>query len=307
MKAPLLNPLLTGIATRYMASLPLAGLRLAPVFNTPLHSAQYYIYDTGNMTDVPTDIRHAPASPFKRLTSKLSDDTFIARDYGIEEPVDMMELKLYASFFQADRSAMERAVRVVAINHEIRVRNIARALTQTASPAVKWNAAANTTICADVQAAKNAIQASIGIDPNLMVVPRDVMNSLRIAPEILEKFKYTQGGIVTKTMLEALFEIEIVVSNDNINNAAEGQTASLGGIWTDEVVLSYSQQSADIKALNFMRTFNWTANEGSGPSGISTFSYDENPIDSRIVRARQFTDEKVVAAGAAYYLSNVLA
>lgn len=306
MKAPLLNPLLTGIATRYMAALPLVGSRIAPIFNTPLQSSQYYIYDPANQTDIPLDIRRGASAPFKRLTSKLSSDTFSSQDYGIEEPIDMMELRLYASVFQADRSAMERAVRVVAINHEIRVRNIVRALAQTASPSVKWNAASGTTILADVQAAKNAIQASIGVDPNLMTIPRDVFNALRVAPEILERYKYTEGGLVTKAQLEALFEIEIIVSNDNINTASEGQTATMGGIWSDEVVLSYSQPSADIKALNFMRTFNWTANEGSGPNGISTFSYDENPIDSRIVRARQFTDEKVVASGAAYYLSNVL-
>lgn len=306
MKAPLLNPLLTGIATRFMAGLPLAGSRIAPILNTNIRSAAYYIYDTSNFTDVPTDIRRGPSAPFKRLTSKLSDDTFLAKDYGIEEPIDNSELEIYASVFQADRSAMERALRVVAINHEIRVRNICRALTQTGTPTVKWNAAANTTIIADVQAAKNAVQASIGVDPNLMTIPRDVFNALRVAPEILERYKYTDGGIVTKAQLEALFEMEIVVTNDLINNAAEGQTASLGGIWSDEVVFSYSQPTQDIKALNFMRTFNWTAMGGSGPNGISTYTYPEDQIDSRIVRARQFTDEKVVAAGAAYYLSNVL-
>lgn len=306
MKAPILNPLLTGVATRYLAGLPLAGLRLAPVFNTPLHSAQYYVYDTENFGNIPTDIRRGPSSPFKRITSKLSDDTFICKDFGIEEPVDKMELKLYAGVFQADMSAMERAVRVVAINHELRVRAAVRALTQTASPSTKWNASSGTTIIADVQAAKNVVQASIGVDPNLMVVPRDVMNALRVAPEILERYKYTEGGQVTKAQLEAIFEVEIVVSNDNINSAAEGQTISMAGIWSDEVVLSYSMPSPDIKALNFMRTFNWTAADGSGPSGISTYTYDEEPIDSRIVRARQFTDEKVVASGAAYYLSNVL-
>jgi len=46
---------------------------------------------------------------------------------------------------------------------------------------------------------------------------------------------------------------------------------------------------------------------GSGPNGISTYTYPEENIDSRIVRARQWTDEKIVASGAAYYLSNVLA
>lgn len=306
MKAPLLNPLLTGIATRFMAGLPLAGTRIAPVLNTNIRSAAYYIYDTSNFTNVPTDIRRGPSSPFKRLTSKLSDDTFLAKDYGIEEPIDNSELEIYASVFQADRSAMERALRVVAINHEIRVRNICRALTATASPSTKWNASSGTTILADVQAAKNAVQASIGVDPNLMTIPRDVYNALRVAPEILERYKYTDGGQVTKAQLEALFEMEIVVTSDLINNAAEGQTASLGGIWSDEVVISYSNPTQDIKALNFMRTFNWTAVGGSGPNGISTYTYPEDQIDSRIVRARQFTDEKVVASGAAYYLSNVL-
>lgn len=306
MKAPLLNPLLTGIATRFMAGLPLAGLRIAPILNTNIRSAAYYVYDTSNFTDVPTDIRRGPSTPFKRLTSKLSDDTFLCKDYGIEEPIDNSELEVYASVFQADRSAMERALRVVAINHEIRVRDICRALSATASPSTKWNAASGTTIIADVQAAKNAVQASIGVDPNLMTIPRDVFNALRVAPEILERYKYTDGGQVTKAQLEALFEMEIVVAQDIINSAAEGQTASLGGIWSDEVVISYSVPSQDIKALNFMRTFNWTAVNGSGPNGISTFTYPEDQIDSRIVRARQWTDEKVVASGAAYYLSNVL-
>lgn len=307
MKAPLLNPLLTGIATRFMAGLPLAGTRIAPVLNTNIRSAAYYIYDTSNFTDVPTDIRRGPSAPFKRLTSKLSDDTFNAKDYGIEEPIDNAELEIYASVFQADRSAMERALRVVAINHEIRVRNICRALTATASPSVKWNAAASTTIIADVKAAKNAVHASIGVDPNLMTIPRDVYNALEIAPELLERYKYTEGGNVTKAQMEALFGLEIVVTSDLINNAAEGQAASVGGIWSDEAVISYSVPNQDIKALNFMRTFNWTAIGGSGPNGISTYTYPEENIDSRIVRARQFTDEKVVASGAAYYLSNVLA
>lgn len=306
MKSPLLNPLLTGIATRFMAGLPLAGTRIAPILNTNIRSAAYYIYDTSNFTNVPTDIRRGPSAPFKRLTSKLSDDTFLAKDYGIEEPIDNSELEIYASVFQADRSAMERALRVVAINHEIRVRNICRALSATASPSTKWNASSGTTIIADVQAAKNAVQASIGVDPNLMTIPRDVFNALRVAPEILERYKYTDGGQVTKAQLEALFEMEIVVTSDLINNASEGQTASVGGIWSDEVVISYSMPTQDIKALNFMRTFNWTAVAGSGPNGISTYTYPEDQIDSRIVRARQFTDEKVVASGAAYYLSNVL-
>jgi hypothetical protein len=306
MKGPLLNPLLTGAAVRFMAGLPLVGSRIAPVLRTSVSAAAYYIYDTSNFTDVPTDIRRGPSTPFKRITSKLSDDTFLCKDYGIEEAIDNAEIQLYGNVFNADKSGLERAVRVVALNHEIRVRNVCRNISQTATPTVKWNAGSNTTIVADVKAAKNAIYNSIGVDPNLLVLPRDVYNALEIAPELLEKFKYTAGGNITKAQMETLFGIEIQVTGDLINSASEGQLPSLGGIWSDEAFLCYCQPSQDIKALNFMRTMNWIAMAGSGSQGISTYTYPVDEIDSRVVRARQFTDEKVVAAGAGYYLSNVL-
>ncbi|MCF7673746.1 MAG: hypothetical protein K9M97_00255 [Akkermansiaceae bacterium] len=41
---------------------------------------------------------------------------------------------------------------------------------------MKRNASSSTTIVADVLAAKNVIQASIGVDPNLMVLPQDPAN-----------------------------------------------------------------------------------------------------------------------------------
>jgi hypothetical protein len=306
MKTLYLNPVLTGVATRFLATLPLVGTKLFPVFNTQVHAAQYYVYDTSNFTDIPTDIRRAPSAGFKRVTSKLSDDTFLAKDYGIEEAIDKMEMQMYASVFDADKTAMERGVRIVALNHEIRVRDRVRALTQTATPTVKWDAS-STTIVKDVQHAKNVIYAATGQDPNLMTVSRQVYNALIEAAELKAYFSNVQGGILTKKNLEAIFQVEeIVVAGDLINTAAEGQVPSLGGIWSDEVVLSISRPSQDLKALNLGRTFNWTALQGSGTKGISTFSYDQNEIDSRVVRARQFTDERVVAQGAGFYLYNVL-
>lgn len=307
MKAPILNPLLTGIASRFMATQPTAGLRIAPVLNSQIHAAQYYIYDASNHWNVPTDIQRAPSTAFKRLTSKLSSDTFVCKDYGIEEPIDKMQLQMFASIFAADRSGMDRAMNVVLINHELRVRDLARGVTQTSSPTVKWNAAANTTIVADIEAAKAVIRAQIGVVPNLLTLPYDVFVALRQAPELRGYYTNTDG-LITIEQMKVIFGVQdIVVSGTIINGANEGQTAALADIWTDEAFLSYSVQSQDVKALNFARTFNWTAADGSGPAGISTFTYDENEIDSRVVRARQFTDEKVVAAGAGYYFSNVLA
>ena len=307
MKTPLLNPVLTGLATRFMLAQPSVGLKIAPVLNTQLHASQYYIYDTSNFTDVPLDIQRAPSSPFKRLTSKLSSDSFIAKDYGIEEPLDKLQIKMFSSVFAADQSAMERCVSIVLVNHEIRVRNLARAVTQTSTPAVKWNASSGTTIVADIEAAKSVIRAKTGVIPNLLTLSYDAFIALRQSAELKAYYSYVQGGLLTLDNLKSILGVEeIVVSGTLINNANEGQTAALGDVWIKEAFLSYSRPSGDIKGLNFARTFNWTALDGSGPSGVSTFTYDENEIDSRIVRARQYTDEKVIAASAGYYFSSVL-
>ena len=204
MKAPLLNPLLTGIATRFMAEQPSAGLKIAPVLNTQLHASAYYIYDTSNYTDIPLDIQRGPSSPFKRLSSKLSSDTFLCKDYGIEEPLDNMQIRMFSSIFAADQSAMERAVNVVLVNHEIRVRNMARACAQTSTPTVKWNASSGTTIVADIEAAKAVIRSKIGVIPNLLTLPYDTFIALRQAPELKAYYSYVQGGLLTIDNLKSI-------------------------------------------------------------------------------------------------------
>lgn len=305
MKAPLLNPVLSGIASRFLADLPTVGTRIAPVVNTQLHSAAYYVFDNSVFTDVPTNIQRGPSSGFKRIISKLSDDTYLAKDYGVEEVLDKMEVAMYSDAFAADRAAMERAVRVVALNHEIRVRALAITATSTSSPTVKWGASTATTIISDIETAKGAILAKVGVLPNLLTIPYAVYAKLIVSPELLSYLRVTDG-VLTKAALESIFGLEIVISKDVMNTAAEGQTPSLGGIWSNEAFLSYSNSTTDLRALNFARTFNWTANGGSGPKGIATYTYDEDNIDSRVVRARQYTDEKIIANGAGYYFSSVL-
>ncbi|MBK1884893.1 hypothetical protein JIN85_20960, partial [Luteolibacter pohnpeiensis] len=200
-------------------------------------------------------------------------DTFLCKDYGVEEPIDKMELMMYASIFAADSAGMERTSRIVAINHEIRVRNLVRAASQTSSPVTKWNEAGST-IVADIDAGKNLIRSRIGVTPNLLTLPYNVFQAMRNSAEMKNYFVNVQGGLITKANLEAILEVEIQISGDLINTAAEGQDAEIGDIWENEAFLSYSVASADIKSLNFARTYNWTALEGSGSGGISVLTYD---------------------------------
>lgn len=306
--ATLLNPVLSGYASRYYQAQPSVGRRLMPLLNTQDRAATYYVLDSSNWLNVPTDISHAPGAHFKRSQTTLSDDKYYAEDYGIEELIPNEEAAQYGTIFSAQKIASARATNTVLINHELRVKALATSgAVPTSSPVIKWNAA-NSTPRADIEAAAESIFSATGISPNRIVLPRAVRNVLRRHPEVVSLFQYTRGGIVSDAMLaEALGFDEIIVAGSQINNANEAQAASVAQIWGTSVVLAVVTDSQDLKAVNFGRTMNWTGAPGTSANGVGIFQYDEEDRDSVVVRARQYTDEKLTGPSAGYHLSSVLA
>jgi hypothetical protein len=307
------NPVLTGHAVKFMRNRAgFAGLRLFPIFNTALQSADYYVFDRENLLLVPENARHAPGSPFRRIRMKVSDDNFACKDYGLEAPVADTERAKYASYLAADQAAIEMLVDMILIGHEKRVRDIATNTSNVsnASPGTKWDQA-NSDPFADVDAAKEVIRKAIGLQANVMLISSPVKLVLKEHPKILEKIKYTgQGGIIPDAMLPNLlaqaFGVGEVIIADNVEATnQEGQTLTPADIWTDTVVMAHRRTEQNLMAPNFGRTFVWSA--FSGADTIQAQTYRDETCESDVHRARHFTDEKLVGAEAGYLLTNVLA
>lgn len=302
------NPILTGHAVQFLQNASeFVGRQLFPVFNTQEQSGDYYVFDRENWLNIPTEIRRAPGTQYKRSLMTLSDDSFATKNYGIEEPVDDSEYAKYASRLDADKAAVNRAMHIVLWNHEIRVHTAATGISNTSSPSTKWDAAGGDPI-GDVDAAREVIHDGCGMDPNVMVIGRNVFNVLKELDVILQKIKYVQRGIVTADLLAPIFKVDrVIVAGAVRNTAAEGQALSVAKLWDEEVVLAHVNGAQDLKVPNFGRTFSWSAREGSGRGGIQVVSYREETIESNVHRAKQFTDEKLVGEECGYYLSNTLA
>lgn len=304
----LLSPVLSGIASRYSAELPAVGRALFPIFNTGLQSAKHYVLEASNALNMPTDIRHAPGASFKRSVTVIGNDNFFCDDYGIEELIPDTEIAMYGGFFNAQSVATQRAVRIVLFNHEKRVKDLATGgSVPSSSPATKWDAGG--TPIDDIQAAQEAIEDATGMKPDTIVLPRSVIRVLRNHSTITSKLVYTNSsGFVSNEQLAGVLNVgRIVEAGTQYNTANEGQTASIAELWGDSVVLAVTNGAQDQRTVNFGRTYNWTAVEGSGPQGYGVFEYREDPRASIVVRARQFTDEKLSMPTAGYHLSNVLA
>ncbi len=304
-----LNPVLSTYAAKFLANKnELAGIRLFPVFNTNEQSGDYYVLDRENLLNIPTDIRRAPGTPYKRSMSQLSSDGYYCKDYGVAEPIDDAEARKYASRLDADKSALNRALYIVLMNHEMRVKAMATsAAVPHSTPTTKWNASTGSNPISDVDMAREVIHDSTGMDPNVMLISRDVFNVLKEHPSILEKIKYTQKGIVTADLLAMVFNVEeMIIAGGLTNTASEGQATNIAKVWGKDVILAVRNTAQDLRSPNFGRTFNWTSMGGSGEGGIRVESYRDEDASSFIHRARQYTDEKLVGAEAGYHLSDVL-
>lgn len=92
--------------------------------------------------------------------------------------------------------------------------------------------------------------------PNYGYCNQKTVDYLRNHPAIRDYFKYVQPGKPTRSILAQLFDLEdIYVSNALSNSATEGQSATLGYVWTNSFVLAYQDPSPGLRTVTFGQTF----------------------------------------------------
>ena len=305
--AVVVNPILSLTVMRFMQDPKgFVGMRLLPLFLTAEQAANYYVFDAENVLGVPTNIRRGPSAPYARTTTKLSSDLYGTQEYGIENPVDDKTRRKYARAMNADKAAVMKGAATILINHELRSKALAMSAgVSHASPATQWDQAGSTPV-QDVDAAKEFIHAQTGMEANYMQVDRDTFNVLKEHPQILEKIKYTQRGIVTTDILAAVFGVDqFVVAGSLQATNNEGQALTPAAIWGDSVIIAVVNPDNNMESPNFGRTFGWIGEVG--PDGVIVESYRDDSVRSDIHRTRQDTAEKIVGPACAYRLDNVLA
>jgi hypothetical protein len=304
-----LNPILSGHAEQFMRDdTGFAGLQIAPRFDSPLQSSAYYIWTRDNALNIPTNIKHAPGGNFARSLPVLSSDTYSAQDYGHETPVPDEIRSKYRNYIDADISAIRRNTDIIKLNHEQRIyTKIQDASVPYSAVAHQWNLP-NSDPKADIDIAKEAIRLGCGArSSTLTLVMSEPVRKILIAhPVIADRIKYVVAGLTPMDLLAAYFEVKkIVIADQVVNSAQEGQTITPADIWSDTVFLCLADESQDVMRPTFARTFFWQ--DFSGSDGIQVVSYREEKKASDIHRSRQYADEKIVFASAGYRLDNVLA
>lgn len=295
------DSVLTSISVAYKNT-GFVGDLIMPKVKVKKESDTYYIY--GREKFKIQDTLRAVRSDYKRIDWTVTTDTYRCHEYGLEQLIDDREKDNADDPLDLEIDATETVTDMIMVDREKRIADLLTTAANftnytTLSGTDQWDDYTNSDPMDDIETARNAINAATGLMPNAMVIPNEVYIKLRHHPQLLERIKYTQKGVVTVDLLKTLFEIEnIWIAYSLYDTATEGQTVSLSRIWGKHVLMAYVTPRPGIRKMSLGYSF-FTKNR-------ITEKYREGKKNSDVVRVREIIDEKLVAETAAYLIRSAV-
>lgn len=181
---------------------------------------------------------------------------------------------------------------------------------------LQWDQAGSDPIN-DVAEAMLIVEEQTGYKPNTMVVSPYVIKELKSHPDILDRIKYTQRGVVTEELLASLFGVDKMLvsraSQTTVNRhivptdteeAAEGSYAFMAG---KNALLVYSPSSPSLMQPAAGYTFTWNGYAAGNDRGLRMKRFRMEPINSDRIEGEMSYDMKVVAPDVGYYFDSIVA
>ncbi|HKV94890.1 MAG TPA: hypothetical protein VJW20_20260 [Candidatus Angelobacter sp.] len=211
----------------------------------------------------------APTAAAERIQQTLSKNPYSTTDHALarlisdEERGNFMagDLEQWATQTIMDKLMLDEEVRAAAI--ALNAANYAGTNNVMLAGASQWSAYLTNNDLSnpiqDVETAKSQIR-QIGQEANVMIIGDPVYKALRAHPQIVDRFKFVNGGQITLQQLAQVFGIERVllasaIQLDQANNASF--------VWGKSAVLAYAQPNSNFYDVSFGKTFVWTQAPGT--------------------------------------------
>lgn len=275
----------------------LVGHRLFKEVPVRKQSDKYYVFGREAWLPENGDFR-APGSVANEIPGMaVSTDTYYAQEHALQIAVTDEERENADSPLAPDRDGAELVTSRVLLGREVAMKNMATTAsnystghTVTLSGTTQWSDYVNSDPIGDLRTAKSTVHSKIFLEPNLAVIPYQVMTKLEDHPDFLERIKYSERAIFSPELLSAVLGIaEVVVPGVGVSSVNEGQPISVGYLWGKDVILAYVPPRAGLKVPAFGYEFMWGRQFAD--------RWREEPRVSDIIRVRRRYDLKMTALG----------
>jgi len=295
------DAVLSGVSVRYTNEEFIAD-QVMPVIPVKKESDKYYIYTRA--WKLPQSKRAAGAEA-NEVEWNVDTDTYQTEEYALKDLIPDRVRDNADNPLDMDVDTTENLTELIQLGREKRVADVAFAAgtygsqTSALAGANRWDDYAGSDPIGDVRTAKATVHAATGKMPNTLVIGYQAHLKLLDHPDILERIKYTQKGIITADLLAQVFEVDrYLIGKALYDSTQEGVAESLGYVWGKSVALLYAEASPGLKKVSFGYQFQ--------SRGFRTKKWRVERRDGDFVEAGEIRDEKVVAASCGYLYTTVI-
>jgi hypothetical protein len=171
-----------------------------------------------------------------------------------------------------------------------------------------WSNYATSDPVNDVTVGMRTIKTNTGYRPNKLVMGGEVWDKLKNHPDIIERVKYTQKGILSEDIVAQVFGVDKIVIMDGIyNSGVEGAGNTMAQILGKYALLCYSAPSPSLLAPSAGYIFAWSGYGGRNAYGVSVSRMRNDLTKSDRIEGELAYDMKVIATDLGYLFSGAVA
>lgn len=259
--------------------------------------------------------RVSPTGVANEIEWTLSHDTYYCEGHALRHPIADEARGNNSTGLDLDIRATELVTNGVLLNLErataLKVGDLNTYLPSqrvTLAGTSQWNDYTNSNPIGDVETAKEAVRQQIGIRPNTLVIGPAVYAQLKWHTKLVDKYKYTQKGVVTQDMLKELFEVDRVLVGEALYNSARpGQATTLADVWGKFAAVLYVPEQPGQLTPAFGYTYEWNYDGRAPKGGVIVYKYHLPERRSDMVEVFKYYDQKTVAQAGGYLLNAAVA
>lgn len=301
------DPMLTSVAIAYSNDAYIAE-QVFPSFPVQKQSGKHFVYDQGRFRLNKT--LRAGGSPSNEVTLSLTSGTaYFADDHAekmfvtdedVENAITPTDPYTDATEFLMDQQMVAKEYELATLCGDTGT------ITQntTLSGTSQWSDYNNSDPITNIETGKQTIHAAIHVNPNLLVLGKQVWDKLKNHPAFMERVKYSALGVMTEQLLAEIVGVDkVIVGGAAYTNSAEGQTETTTYIWGKNALLAYVNPRIAPKMMTLGMTYTWKTLQVERLRG----SAEEDRKGTYVRVGDYYYDLKLVAAAAGYLIKNAVA
>jgi hypothetical protein len=185
--------------------------------------------------------------------------------------------------------------------------NYASAYKTALTGADRWNQGATSDPIADVDTGK----AACFIEPNTMILGKEVWDKLKRHPAILDHVKggatVDKPSLVRPELVAEIFDLDqVLIGKAKYNSANKGATASYSYVWGKDCVLAYVDPAAYLEGVSAWKTFRWRQLSTDAVYQVRRYRDESKGGGGEFIEVETSYDEVAVCADVAYLIDTVI-